>query len=71
MTVFYGKCYRYKDEVFGIIPTPNDGVCILGHIVPLGGLNRMEIFPVFNKADETQRWLDEYAKLRGLAEVRA
>ena len=69
MTDFYGKSYRYKDKVIGVVPTLNDGVFMIGHIKPSGSLKRVKILPLFLRADEAQKHLDEYARSRGLSEA--
>ena len=62
MTGFYGKTYRYKDKVIGVLHTLNDGVFMTG---------RVKILPLFLKAEEAQKALDEFAQSRGLSEVGA
>lgn len=69
MTDFYGKSYRYKDKVIGVVPTLNDEVSTIVHIKPSGSLKRVKILPLFLKADEAQKSLDEFARLRGLSEA--
>ena len=70
MTDFYGKSYRYKDKVIGVIPTLNDELFMIGHIKPSGSLKRVKILPLFLKADEAQKSLDEFASARGLSETK-
>lgn len=66
MTDFYGKSYRYKDKVIGVIPTLNDELFVIGYIEPSGSLKRVKILALFPKADEAQKFLDGFAISRGL-----
>ena len=69
MTTFYGKTYRYKDKVIGVLTTLNDGVFMTGYIKPSGSFRRVKILPLFLKAEDTQKALDEFAQARGLSEA--
>ena len=71
MSRFYGKAYRYKDKVIGVLTTLNDGMFMTGYIKPSGSFKRIKILPLFLKADEAQKALDEFAQSRGLSEVGA
>lgn len=71
MNGFYGKAYRYKDKTIGVCNTLTDDVFMIGHIKPSGSLKRVKILPLFLKVSEAQKALDEFAKARGLMEVRA
>lgn len=68
-TTFYGKSYVYKDKVIGVCNTLSDDVFMIGHIKPSGSLHRVKILPLFLKADEAQKKLDEFASSRGLTEA--
>ena len=69
MSRFYGKAYRYKDKVIGVLTTLNDGVFMTGYIKPSGSFKRIKILPLFLKAEEAQKALDEFAQARGLSEA--
>ena len=53
---------------FGVVPALNDELFMIGHIKPSGSLKRVKILPLFLKADEAQKSLDEFASARGLCE---
>lgn len=69
MSRFYGKAYRYKDKVIGVLTTLNDGVFMTGYIKPSGSFKRIKALPLFLKADEAQKALDDFAKVRRLSEA--
>ena len=70
-TGFCGKAYHYKDKIIGVCPTIGKEYFMIGHIKPSGSYRRMNSLPLCQTVEEAQAKLDEYARAKGLSEVRA
>ena len=53
--------------MIGVLTTLNDEVFMTGYIKPSGSFKRVKILPLFLKADEAQKALDDFAEARGLS----
>ena len=72
MTEFYGKTYCYKNKTIGVCRTLANNVFMVGHIKPSGNYKREKIrLPLSTDAELLQKQLDEFAKVKGLSEVRS
>lgn len=71
MSEFYGKTYCYKNKTIGVCRTLASSVFMVGHIKPSGSYKRVKILPLSTDAELLQKRLDEFAKEKGLTEVRS